>query len=302
MPGKTVLIITGPTASGKTALALQAAQALNTSIISADSRQCYRELNIGVAKPTLQDLNLVPHYFINSHSVTDSVTAQTFEQYALRAVAEIFTRSDYAVMVGGTGLYIKAFCEGLDEIPAVDETIRQNISTGYTTRGLAWLQQQVQQHDPIYWQAGEIQNPQRLMRALEVKLGTGLSITSFQKKQPVKRPFNIIKIGIDLPRPQLYNNIDIRVDEMEHAGLVAEVQNLLPYRHFNALQTVGYKEIFDFFDGNISVKEALKKVKINTHHYAKRQLTWFRKDTGIIWKPTFSADYIAALLNSQNYI
>lgn len=302
MAGRTVLIITGPTASGKTALALRAAQALGTSIISSDSRQCYRELNIGVAKPTPEELSLVPHYFINSHSITETVTAQTFEQYALAAVAEIFTQSDYAVMVGGTGLYIKAFCEGLDEIPAIDETIRQNITAQYTANGLAWLQQQVQQHDPAYWQHGEIQNPQRLMRALEVVLGTGQSITSFQKKQKVHRPFNIIKIGIDLPRQQLYNNIDARVDEMERAGLVAEVQNLLPYRHFNALQTVGYKEIFEFFEGNISVDEALKKVKTNTRHYAKRQLTWFRKDDAIIWKPTFSVDFIEALVNSQKYI
>lgn len=302
MAGKTVLIITGPTASGKTALALQAAQVLGTSIISADSRQCYRELNIGVAKPTPEELSIVPHYFINSHSITETVTAQTFEQYALGAVGEIFTKSNYAVMVGGTGLYIKAFCEGLDEIPAIDESIRQNITTQYSVNGLAWLQQQVQQHDPEYWQHGEIQNPQRLMRALEVVLGTGQSITSFQKKQPVHRPFNIIKIGIDLPRQQLYNNIDVRVDEMERAGLVAEVQNLLPYRHFNALQTVGYKEIFEFFEGNISVDEALKKVKTNTRHYAKRQLTWFRKDDAIIWKPTFSVDFIEALVNSQKYI
>lgn len=293
----TVIIIVGPTASGKTALALQLAQYLNTSIISADSRQCFKELNIGVAKPSDEELALVKHYFINSHSIADNVTAQTFEQYALQAANEVFANNRYVVMAGGTGLYIKAFCEGLDEMPAIDIQLRNSIITQYDQHGLGWLQQQVQQEDPVYWQAGEQQNPQRLMRALEVKLGTGRSITSWQTRQPVKRPFNIIKFGIDLPRAELYHNINRRVEVMMQKGLMAEVQSLVKYRHLNALQTVGYKEFFDFFDNKTSADEAVNAVKTNTRHYAKRQLTWFRKDTSIIWKPAFSTDLILSSLN-----
>ncbi|HVX51875.1 MAG TPA: tRNA (adenosine(37)-N6)-dimethylallyltransferase MiaA [Chitinophagaceae bacterium] len=294
--GNTVIIITGPTASGKTGLALQLAQCLGTDIISADSRQCYRELNIGVAKPTPEELRQVKHYFINSHSIQDNVTAQTFEQYALHAVQEIFSYNRFAVMAGGTGLYIKAFCEGLDAIPPVDESLRRDIIDRYNQLGIAWLQQQVAENDPVYWQTGEQQNPQRLMRALEVKLAAGTSITSFQKKKAVTRPFNIIKIGIDLPRNQLYHNINVRVDSMIKQGLQQEAYALLPYRHLNALQTVGYKEFFDLFDQKISVEEAIDEVKKNTRHYAKRQLTWFKKDAHIIWKAAFSLSFIESLL------
>lgn len=296
---KTVFIIVGPTASGKTALSLQLAQHLNTSIISADSRQCYRELNIGVAKPTEEELSRVKHYFINSHSIHDNVTAQTFERYALQVADEIFGVNPFVVMVGGTGLYIKAFCEGLDDIPVIDGSVRENIIAQYSAAGMDWLQQQVIVNDPEYWQTGEQQNPHRLIRALEVKLGTGHSITSFQKKQPVIRPFNIIKLGIDLPRNQLYDNINHRVDEMVRLGLTKEAESLLEFRHFNALQTVGYKEFFDFFNGKLSVNEAINAVKTNTRHYAKRQLTWFRKDPAIIWKPAFSMDFIKNLLKNS---
>jgi len=288
----TVIIIVGPTASGKTALSLQVAKHLGTSIISADSRQCFRELDIGVAKPTNEQLQQVKHYFINSHSIIDAVTAQTFEEYALHAADEIFKNSRFAVMVGGTGLYIKAFCEGLDEIPAIDEALRNSIIENYNNHGLQWLQQQVMETDSAFWQAGEKQNPHRLLRALQVKLGTGKSILNYQKKQPAKRPFNILKIGIDLPRPLLYTNIDTRVDEMVHSGLSNEAHNLLPYRRFNALQTVGYKEFFDFFDGKCTLEKAISNVKKNTRHYAKRQVTWFKKDPLIIWKPAFSMDFI----------
>lgn len=292
----TVIIIVGPTASGKTALALQLAQHLNTCIISADSRQCFRELNIGVAKPTPEELGLVKHYFINSHSITDAVTAQTFEKYSLQVTAEVFASKRYIVMAGGTGLYIKAFCEGLDDIPAIDASVRSNIAAQYDEFGLSWLQQQVINEDPVYWQQGEQQNPQRLMRALEVKLGTGQSIISWQKRQPVKRPFNIIKFGIDLPRAELYSNINHRVDVMMRLGLKDEVANLIKYRHLNALQTVGYKEFFDFFDKKISVDDAINQVKTNTRHYAKRQLTWFKKDSSIIWKPAPSVDFVLSML------
>jgi len=278
-----VIIIVGPTASGKTALSLKLAQQLNTDIISADSRQCFRELNIGVAKPTSEELQQVKHYFINSHSIYDVVNAQVFEQYALNAVDEIFTHNKYAVMVGGTGLYIKAFCEGLDEIPKIEEKIRQDIVNLYKTSGLAWLQQQVQVNDPEFWAVAEQQNPQRLMRALEIKMATGKSVLHFRKIKPVERPFNIIKMGISLPRHILYNNINTRVDDMIRSGLVEEGRAMLPNRQINALQTVGYKELFSFFDGACTLAEAIEQIKLNTRHYAKRQLTWFQKDGTVNW-------------------
>ncbi len=294
--GSTVIIIVGPTASGKTPLSLALAQYLNTEIISADSRQCFRELNIGVAKPSEEELQLVKHHFINSHSVYDTVNAQVFEQYALNAVDEIFKSNQYAVMVGGTGLYIKAFCDGLDEIPPVNDKIRDYITAQYQTNGLLWLQQEVMNNDPEFWKAGEQQNPHRLIRALEIKLGTGESILSFRKKKPVQRAFKIIKIGIDLSREQLYHNINKRVDDMIGKGLAAEVEALMPIRQLNALQTVGYKELFNFFDGKCSLEKAISQLKLNTRHYAKRQITWFKKDTSIYWEPIFDKGSIDFLL------
>ena len=280
---KTVIIICGPTAAGKTAFAIELALKLNTKIISADSRQCFRELNIGVAKPTLDDLISVHHYFISSHSIEDEVNAEVFEQYALTAVSEIFMESDYAVMVGGTGLYIKAFCEGLDKIPETDPAIRQKIINDYEEKGLDYLQQQVQQHDPEFWQTAEQQNPQRLMRALEVVLSTGKSIKHFRTGEKKQRPFKIIKIGLEQPRPVLNERINHRVDEMVQAGLIAEAEELIPCQNLNALQTVGYRELFDHFDGKISLHTAIESIKTNTRRYAKRQMTWFKKDNEIRW-------------------
>lgn len=280
---KTIIIIVGPTAVGKTAFAIEFAKLLNTEIISADSRQCYKELNIGVAKPTGEELQQVKHHFISSHSVREDVNAVVFEQYALRAADEILQHKDVAVMVGGTGLYVKAFAEGLDEIPSVDEEVRQNIITDYEKNGLEWLQQQVQQKDPVFWNNAEQQNPQRLMRALEVKESTGKSINEFRKGEKQERPFNILKIGLELPREELYDRINQRVDQMITNGLIEEVKSLIPYQHLNALQTVGYKELFEYFNGKISLEKAIEDIKKNSRHYAKRQLTWFKKDSQIRW-------------------
>lgn len=281
---KTVIIIVGPTASGKTALSLQLADEYKTAIISADSRQCFRELNIGVAKPPAEALQKIKHYFINSHSIHENVNAQLFEDYALNAVDEIFQDNDTAVMVGGTGMYIKAFCEGLDAIPNIDAAVREAIIQSYAQQGLSWLQAEVKQKDPVFWQQAEQQNPQRLMRALEVVNATGISITEFRKKEKKQRNFKIKKIGINLPKQQLHANINYRVDEMIKEGLVDEVKTLLPYKNLNALQTVGYKEIFDFLEGKSSLEEAIEKLKSNTRQYAKRQLTWFKRDKEIEWR------------------
>lgn len=284
MKQKTVIIIVGATASGKTQLSLQLARQYNTSIISADSRQCFKELNIGVAKPTAEELSSVKHYFINSHSIHDVVNAQVFESYALNAAEEIFKENDVAVMAGGTGMYIKAFCEGLDDIPNVDATIRDAIINSYHQNGLEWLQNEIKKDDPLFWEQAEQKNPQRLMRALEVYRATGKSITTFQKKKNVTRPFNIKKIGIHLSKTQLHANINNRVDEMIKAGLADEVKSLMPYRNLNPLQTVGYREIFEYLDGIISLDQCIEKIKSNTRQYAKRQVTWFKKDKEIDWE------------------
>ena len=280
---KTVILIAGPTAVGKTAIAIQLAKHFQTEIISADSRQCFKEISIGVAKPSAEELNEMKHYFINSHSIHETVTAASFEKYALDAVAEIFKQHDIAVMVGGTGLYIKAFCEGMDEIPAVDETLRNELQQQYQQQGIEWLQQQLQQYDPLFAEKGEMQNPQRMLRALEVVRTTGESILAFRKGEKQQRNFNIIKIGLDLPREELYQRINHRVDIMMQEGLLNEAKQVYPLRHLNALQTVGYRELFDHFDGACSLETAVEKIKQNSRHYAKRQLTWFRRDAAMKW-------------------
>jgi tRNA dimethylallyltransferase len=279
----TVIIIVGPTAVGKTAAAMKLARHLKTSIISADSRQCYRELNIGVAKPTTAELEAVPHYFINSHSVADEVSAATFEFLTLRWTTELFQHAPTVVMVGGTGLYIRAFTDGLDTIPPVDQSIRSHIRLHYEEHGLGWLQTEVEKYDPAFYAAGEILNPQRLMRALEVRMSTGQSILSFQNREPRQRPFEIVTIGLTLPREELNKRIDVRVDEMMKAGLLDEVRSLLPYRAHNALQTVGYKELFHFLDGKTTLEAAVAAIKTSTRQYAKRQLTWFHRDLSVRW-------------------
>jgi len=280
---KTVYIVVGPTAVGKTAFAIELAKHLNASIISADARQCYQEMTIGVARPTEAELSQVPHYFIASHSVKETVNAAVFEEYALQKVNELFVKQDAVVMVGGTGLYIKAFCEGLDAIPAIDPTIREGIIQQYEKLGLRWLQKEVSVKDPLYWEKGEQQNPQRLMRALEVLLGTGASIVSFQQKNKAIRPFTIVKIGLEMPRPDLYARINQRVLNMVEEGLEKEVQSLAGFSTLNALQTVGYSEWAPFFKGEYALDRVIELIQQNTRHYAKRQLTWFKKDPEIKW-------------------
>ncbi len=297
---KTCIVIAGPTAVGKTAYAIALAQYLNTEIISADSRQCFKELNIGVAKPSSEELQMVPHYFINSHSVNAEVNAAVFEEYALSKANEIFARNNFTVMTGGTGLYIKAFCEGIDAVPAVNPAIRNSIIADYELNGLPWLQHEVERNDPEYFLQGEIQNPQRLMRALEVKLSTGFSITAYQTQQKKQRDFNVIKIGLELPREQLYERINLRVEHMMKAGLEEEARSLWPLRNLNALQTVGYRELFEYFDGAISLERAIELIKQNTRHYAKRQLTWFKKDSNMKWvSPQYPFQELMAYISME---
>ena len=268
---------------GKTSFAIQVAEHFNTQIISADSRQCYQELNIGVAKPSIEELNLIHHYFINSHSILQNVNAGVYERYALQAASEIFMHNNIAVIVGGTGLYVNAFCNGMDEIPNISLEIRNNIINNFNEKGLIWLQNDLKNKDVEFWENCEKHNPQRLMRALEVIEATGRSINSFKNKKQVERPFDIIKIGLELPKEKLHQNINSRVDNMVRNGLVDEVQSLTPYQSLNALQTVGYKELFEYFKGNITLQKAIEKIKISTRQYAKRQMTWFKKDTIVQW-------------------
>ena len=279
----TIVIVCGPTAVGKTAVAIELAKYFNTQIISADSRQCFKELNIGVAKPSLDELNSATHHFINSHSIHENVNAGFFETYALNAANEIFLHNNIAVMVGGTGLYIKSFCEGMDAMPIIDSNIREKIKQQYESNGLLWLQEQLQLKDPVFWQTAEQQNPQRLMRALEIVEATGESNNNFRKGDKQERNFDIIKIGLTLPREILYTSINNRVDTMMEQGLLKEVENLIPHKSLNALQTVGYKEFFSYFDGNCTLENAVVELKKNTRHYAKRQMTWFKKDEAVQW-------------------
>ncbi len=287
---KTVIIVAGPTAAGKTPIAIELAKKFGTEIISADSRQCFKELNIGVARPSEMELQIVKHYFIASHSIHDTVNAGSFEQYALQKVNEIFQAHNVAIIVGGTGLYIRAFCEGMDEMPDVPEAIRKSIILNYEKKGLEWLQRETQKKDPLFYEAGEIQNPQRLMRALEIAEATGQSILTFRKGKKDERDFKIVKIGLELPKEELHRNINTRTDKMLDAGLVEEVKKLLPYKYLNALQTVGYAEIFDHLEGKTSLKDAIELIKKNTRQYAKRQMTWFKKDKDMNWIDARSID------------
>ena len=283
----TVYIVVGPTAVGKTKYAIELAQRLETEIISADARQCYQELNIGVARPNKEELAQVKHHFIASHSIQETINAGTFEQFALAKSAELLAQFGSVVMVGGTGLYIKAFVEGMDQIPAIDPAIRSQIQDDVTSKGIGWLQKQVQVMDPEYWaeaDQGEQQNTQRLSRALEVVIATGQSILRFQNQTKKVRPFNIQKIGIEMSRAQLYDRINQRVVKMVEMGLEEEVHSLRPQFHLNALQTVGYQEWLPYFEGHQSKAAVIQAIQQNTRHYAKRQMTWFKKDAEINWE------------------
>jgi tRNA dimethylallyltransferase len=296
MHDKTVIIIAGPTSVGKTAVAIEVAKRFNAEIISADSRQCFREMNIGVARPGQEELELVKHHFIATHSIQDEVTAVTFEQYALQKATELFQQHGVVVMAGGTGLYIKAFCEGLDAIPEVPLDIRESIIERYENRGMLWLQEEVEKKDPQFFKEGEMQNPQRIMRALEVVEATGSSILDFRKGEKKQRPFRIIKIGLELPREELNQRINDRVDKMIAAGLLEEVKCLLPYKNFNALQTVGYAELME---NKITLPAAIEEIKIHTRQYAKRQVTWFKKDKEIEWWSPRDIDLILSHIKSR---
>ncbi|RKR82269.1 tRNA dimethylallyltransferase [Mucilaginibacter gracilis] len=292
---KTLIVIAGPTAVGKTETAIKLANHYNTVIISADSRQFYREMSIGTAKPTPDELSRAKHYFINSHSVTDSFNVGDFEKQTLALLDELFEERDVAILAGGSGLYIKAVCEGFDELPPVDTAMRERLNAEYSEDGIVPLAERLKAIDPVYYAQVDVNNPQRIIRALEVTESTGKPFSSYRTANTKQRPFNIIKIGLNLPRELLYQRINLRVDNMINEGLLAEVESLLPYRHLNALSTVGYKELFDYLDGKTDLTTAIGLIKQNTRHFAKRQLTWFNKDKAIRW---FAPEQFAKIIDS----
>lgn len=290
---KTLLVIAGPTAVGKTNFCVQVARNLQTEIISADSRQLYRELSIGTAKPTADEMGGVPHHFIDSHSVTELVSAGQFEREALALLSGLFRRHDIVVVTGGTGLYIQALCSGLDDIPLPESTTRDTLMQRLETEGLPALQAQLTALDPDYAGEADMQNWQRVVRALEVCLTTGKPYSSFRQRSVKDRPFTTIYCALERPREELYRRIDQRMDQMLAAGLVDEVRSLAAYRQHNALQTVGYKEVFEYLDGAYDYNTMVDLLKRNSRRYAKRQLTWFRHQGNYTW---FAADDLDGLL------
>ncbi|MBC6111236.1 tRNA (adenosine(37)-N6)-dimethylallyltransferase MiaA [Pedobacter fastidiosus] len=280
---KTLISVVGPTAIGKTALAIELAQHFKTEIISADSRQFFKEMEIGTAKPDKEELASAKHHFINSHSVEKLFSTGDFELEALKTLEEIFENHDIAIMVGGSGLYINAVINGLDEMPEIDLSIRDQLNAQFETEGIEIIQKQLEEIDPEYFAKVDQNNPQRMIRGLEVFLSTGKKLSSMLSSTKKDRPFNIIKIGLNTERAVLYNRINLRVDKMMERGLLGEVQSLLPFRKYNALHTVGYSELFDYIEEKVSLDDAVSSIKQNTRRFAKRQLTWFRKDQEVNW-------------------
>ncbi|MCB9034950.1 MAG: tRNA (adenosine(37)-N6)-dimethylallyltransferase MiaA [Chitinophagales bacterium] len=276
---KYLIVIAGPTAVGKTALAIYLAQHFNTSIISADSRQIYKELNIGVARPSTDELNAATHFCIAHKSIHEKYTAGNFEREVNQILEEQFNQKNIVILCGGTGLYINSVLYGFDDIPTVDENIRNDLHQSFTKNGIEFLQNKLQKLDIDSYNTIDIQNHQRVIRALEVCIGTGKPFSSFKQKKEKSLNFIPIKILLEEDRTILYNNINLRVDKMLEQGLKAEVEKVYPFKHLSALKTVGYQEWFDFFDGKIDETTAIEKIKQHTRNFAKRQITWFKKDT-----------------------
>jgi len=280
---KKLFVIVGPTAVGKTAAAVSVAEKVNTEIISADSRQIFKELNVGTAKPSQGELERVAHHFIGNKSIQENYDAGQYGRDALDLIHSLFKKNEWLVMVGGSGLYLKAALEGFDDMPDVPDSVRLEILKDFHAKGLPWLQQQVRDADPEFFGSVDQQNPQRLMRALELLQSTDKSMSELRIKKKIEHPFEVIKVGLNLPRETLYQRIDARMDQMIRDGLFAEAKQFYSFKHLNALQTVGYREIFDYIDGLNDYEETVRLLKRNSRRYAKRQLTWFQRDSEINW-------------------
>ena len=290
---KYLIVIGGPTASGKTGVAIKIAQHFQTEILSADSRQFYREMSIGTAKPTKNELAAITHHLVNFISVHENFTVGDFERKALEILDHLFLEKDVVILTGGSGLYIRALCEGLDQFPEVPSQVRTDLIEQYEKDGIEYLQKELADKDPDYFKIVDKQNPQRLIRALEVCIASGASYSSFRIKANTIRPFKTINIQLEWERAALYDRINQRVDNMIKTGLIEEARKLYPLKHLNALQTVGYQELFDYFDKKITLEEAVELIKRNSRRYAKRQLTWMRKDG--FWKG-FTPDQIEEMI------
>ncbi len=278
-----VINIVGPTATGKTRLAVELARQLQTEIINADSRQVYKEMYIGTAIPSEEEKQNIPHHLMQHVSIRQPYTVKDFEKEALEKIESIHKKSPFVIVVGGTGLYFRALNEGLDEIPDIPSAIRHKILQEFEEKGLVWLQAEIQRKDPVYFQQADIQNPRRLLRALEVIRHTGKPFSAFRTGEKKQRNFFAVWIGLTANRELLYNRINTRVDRMMEKGLPEEVEKLYPHKHLQALQTVGYKELFAFLDKKISLEDAVENIKKNTRRYAKRQITWFKRNPAIHW-------------------
>ena len=280
---KTLIVITGPTAVGKTRLCLDIARHFDIPIINADSRQIYKELSIGTAKPTPEELQQVTHYFVGTLSLQDYYSASLFESQVIDLLGTLFQTSDYALMAGGSMMYIDAVCDGIDDIPTIDDETRAIMKQRLADEGLERLCEELRRLDPEYFEIVDRQNPKRVVHALEICTMTGRTYTSFRKRERKERPFRIVKIGLNRDRAELYERINARVDAMMQQGLLQEAQGLYQQREQNALNTVGYKELFDYLDGRWSLDEAVERIKGNTRRYARKQLTWYKKDPLIHW-------------------
>ena len=288
---KTLVLILGPTGVGKTELSLRVAEHFGSPILSCDSRQIYRAIPIGTAAPTAEEQARVKHYFIATHELNEDYNAGQYERDAIALMEELFRAHDILVMTGGSMLYADAVCNGLDDLPAVPDEIRKEVTRLYQEKGLVWLQSEVQRLDPAYWNEVDRQNPARLIHCVELCLTTGKPYSSLLSKKPTSnsrqpitnRPFRILKIGLERPREELYDRINRRVEQMIADGLVEEAKAVWPMRHLNSLQTVGYRELFAHFDGEYDLARAIELIQQNSRHYAKRQMTWFRRDNTIHW-------------------
>ena len=299
IPNKTLIIIVGPTAVGKTDLCVKLARLLDTEVVSADSRQFYRELAIGTAKPTEEEMDGVVHHFINSHSIHDYYSVGDFERDCLKVLEEIFSRKDVAILTGGSGMFIKMITDGIDEMPEADLELRQKLAERFEKEGLEQLQEELRVLDPVYFEQVDEQNTQRVLRALEVCLSTGKPFSSFRKNQKVQRPFKMLKIALERPREELYARIDTRMDMMLAAGLEEEAKAVIDYREHYALKTVGYREIYEHLDGNYDREEMIRLLKRNSRRYAKRQMTWFKNQDEFHWFDAKNAAEITEFITNE---
>ena len=298
--GKTLIVITGPTAVGKTQLCLDIARHFDIPVINADSRQIYKELSIGTAKPTEAEMQGIKHYFVGTLSLQEYYSASLFEQQVIALLGSLFQTSDYALMSGGSMMYIDAVCDGIDDIPTIDDVTRETMKRRLKEEGLERLCEELQRLDPEYYAIVDRQNPKRVVHALEICTMTGKTYTSFRKRERKQRPFRIIKIGLNRDREELYGRINARVDQMMQQGLLKEAESVYGLKDLNALNTVGYKELFEYLNGRWSLEEAVERIKGNTRRYARKQLTWYKKDPQIRWfHPDQKEDIINYILSLE---